>query len=352
MSRGNFIFFWRLLHTVFVLCYTTSYNEFWEKKIMENSEKREMEELVTSLLCSYRKHQIISNVDSDKKLNREGIIEILEMIRQVLFPGYFELKKLHSNTVAYHVGDMLEEIQHRLTKQVKKALTYTSEDKDLAGKTGGRQAEELVACFMNRLVPLREILATDVQAAYDGDPAAFNTDEVIFSYPGVFAITVNRIAHELHILGIPMIPRIMTEYAHNLTGIDIHPGATIGEYFFIDHGTGVVIGETTEIGKNVKIYQGVTLGALSTRGGQSLRNVKRHPTLQDNVTVYSGASILGGETVIGEGAVIGSNAFLTSSVPAHTRVSIKNPELQFKVRGSVRTQEIGQEGFFNRKEQD
>lgn len=319
---------------------------------MDRPEKREMDELVVSLLESYGRHSIICNIDSDKKLNRQGIIEILEMIRQVLFPGYFEEKKLHSGTVEYHVGDLLEDIRYKLTKQVKKALNYTSEEKELSHSAAGKKAEELVETFMHRLVPLRDILATDVQAAYEGDPAAFNTDEVIFSYPGIFAITVNRIAHELHILGVPMIPRIMTEYAHNLTGIDIHPGATIGEYFFIDHGTGVVVGETTEIGKHVKIYQGVTLGALSTRGGQSLRNVKRHPTLKDNVTVYSGASILGGETVIGEGAVIGSNAFLTSSVPEHTRVSIKNPELQFKVRGSVKTQEIGQEGFFNRKEQD
>ena len=183
-----------------------------------------------------------------------------------------------------------------------------------------------------------------MQAAYDGDPAAFNTDEVIFSYPGVFAITVNRIAHELHILGVPLIPRIMTEHAHSLTGIDIHPGATIGSYFFIDHGTGVVVGETTQIGTGAKIYQGVTLGALSTRGGQNLRSTKRHPTLEDNVTVYSGASILGGDTVIGEGAIIGSNAFITSSVPGGTRVSIKNPELQFKDR--VRVTELGQEGFW------
>lgn len=319
---------------------------------MDRAETRDMENLVGDLLESYRKHDIICNIDSDKKLNRAGIIEIIDMIRQVLFPGYFEMKKLHSGTVSYHLGDLLEEIYYKLTKQVEKALSYTSDEKEYVQRSAGKKAEELVDIFMKRMVWLRDILATDVQAAYEGDPAAFNTDEIIFSYPGVFAITVNRIAHELHVLGIPMIPRIMTEYAHNLTGIDIHPGATIGEYFFIDHGTGVVIGETTVIGKCVKIYQGVTLGALSTRGGQSLRNSKRHPTLEDNVTVYSGASILGGETVIGEGAVIGGNAFLTSSVPPHTRVSIKNPELQFRGPGQVKTQEIGQEGFFNRKETD
>ncbi|MDO4344360.1 MAG: serine acetyltransferase [Eubacteriales bacterium] len=319
---------------------------------MDKSQEAKMGQLVASLLDSYEEHAVICNIDSDNRLNRQMIIEILEMVRQVLFPGYFVEKKLKGATIRYHVGELLENIDYELTKQVEKALNYAEENKAASYEEKRKKAEDIVQQFLTRLPWLREILAKDVQAAYDGDPAAFNTDEIIFSYPGVFAITVNRIAHELHILGVPMIPRIMTEYAHNLTGIDIHPGATIGEYFFIDHGTGVVVGETTVIGKNVKIYQGVTLGALSTRGGQSLRNVKRHPTLKDNVTVYSGASILGGATVIGEGAVIGSNAFITSSVPDHTKVSIKNPELKFNVRGSVHVQELGQEGFFNRKERD
>lgn len=317
---------------------------------MNKSQAAEMDGLVASLLESYGEHAVICNIDSDNHLNRELIIKICETVRRILFPGYFEDKRLKGATIRYHVGELLEDVEYELTKQVEKALKYAKEETE--EEENRRKAEEIVQKFLRRLPALRDVLAKDVQAAYDGDPAAYNTDEVIFSYPGVFAITVNRIAHELHILGVPMIPRIMTEYAHNLTGIDIHPGAVIGEYFFIDHGTGVVVGETTVIGKNVKIYQGVTLGALSTRGGQSLRNAKRHPTLKDNVTVYSGASILGGETVIGEGAVIGSNAFITSSVPDHTRVSIKNPELQFKVRGSVQTQELGQEGFFNRKERD
>lgn len=168
-----------------------------------------------------------------------------------------------------------------------------------------------------------------MQAAYDGDPAASSTDEIIFSYPGIFAITVYRIAHELYLLEVPMIPRIMTEYAHSITGIDIHPGAQTGKYFFIDHGTGIVIGETTVIGDYVKIYQGVTLGALSTRKGQQLKGVKRHPTIGNNVTIYSGTSILGGETIIGDGATIGGNAFIVSSVDAGLKVSVKNPELQF-----------------------
>lgn len=310
-----------------------------------------MDKLVASILENYKEYPLISNIDSENQLNREVIIELLENIRKILFPGYFVQKKLTGDSVKYYVGDLLEEIQYNLTKQVKKSLKYVSENQ-LSDEDARQKAADITEQFLKRIPAIREMLAKDVQAAYDGDPAAFNTDEVIFSYPGVFAISVNRIAHELFLLGVPMIPRIMTEYAHNLTGIDIHPGATIGEYFFIDHGTGVVVGETTTIGNNVKIYQGVTLGALSTRGGQSLRNSKRHPTLKDNVTVYSGASILGGETVIGEGAVIGSNAFITSSVPDHTRVSIKNPELKFRVSGSVQMQELGQEGFFDRTEND
>ncbi len=193
---------------------------------------------------------------------------------------------------------------------------------------------------------MRALIETDVQAAYDGDPAAYNTDEIIFSYPGLYAIMVNRIAHELYKLSVPLIPRIMTEHAHSLTGIDIHPGATIGKYFFIDHGTGIVVGETTVIGDNVKIYQGVTLGALSTKGGQKLKNKRRHPTIEDNVTIYSGASILGGDTVIGAGSVIGGNAFITASIPAGTRVSIKNQELSMDYinKGGIKGMEIGQDG--------
>ena len=176
------------------------------------------------------------------------------------------------------------------------------------------------------------MVQTDLQASYDGDPAATSHDEIIFSYPGLFAITVYRLAHELYRLGVPLIPRIMTEHAHSVTGIDIHPGATIGEYFFIDHGTGIVIGETTVIGDHVKIYQGVTLGALTTRGGQSRRGKRRHPTIEDNVTIYANASILGGETTVGHDCVIGASAFITASVPPCTTVTIKNQELSMKAR--------------------
>jgi serine O-acetyltransferase len=317
---------------------------------MSRTSQQKINEMVNGLLESYQQYPIICNIDSENHLNRDMIIEILEMLRWLIYPGYFEMRRLKSSSIEYHVGEVLENIQYNLTKQVMKALFHSPEYKAKDRDEAYAQADCIVSSFLYKLPKIRQVLATDIQAAYDGDPAAFNTDEVIFSYPGVFAISVNRIAHELYRMGVPLIPRMMTEYAHGQTGIDIHPGATIGEYFFIDHGTGVVVGETTIIGKNVKIYQGVTLGALSTRGGQSLRGAKRHPTICDNVTVYSGASILGGETVIGEGAVIGSNAFVTSSVPAHTRVSIKNPELLFK--GRSMTEELGQEGFFNRKERD
>ena len=313
--------------------------------------KEEIKNLVNDILDSYDKYPITRNIDCRNRINSESVSEILEMIRRILFPGYFENKNLRKDSIEYHVGELLENIEYNLTKQVTMALPHLEACRQASQETLTGKAREITHAFLAQIPKLRDVLATDVKAGYEGDPAAFNTDEVIFSYPGMYAITVNRIAHELYLLGVPLIPRMMTEHAHSLTGIDIHPGASIGEYFFIDHGTGVVVGETTVIGKYVKIYQGVTLGALSTRGGQSLRGVKRHPTLEDNVTVYSGASILGGETVIGTGAVIGSNAFITSSVPAQTRVSIKNPELQFKDR-SRKASELGQEGFFNRKEED
>lgn len=306
--------------------------------------KKENQELVDSIVESYHANLLISKIGSVDLPNRTVIIDIVTKIREIIFPGYFGKQNLQSSTVEYHVGELLSDIRFLLEEQIEKALR---QDKaaSLSFDTGNsKRVEHIVNNFLRQISVIREVLETDVQAAFSGDPAAFNTDEIIFSYPGLFAVTVNRIAHELYLLKVPLIPRIMTEYAHGLTGIDIHPGATIGRYFFIDHGTGVVIGETTVIGNNVKIYQGVTLGALSTRGGQALRSVKRHPTLEDNVTVYSGASILGGDTVIGKGVVVGSNVFVTKSVPDRTRVSVKNPELQFKDQAPS---EFRQEGFFD-----
>jgi serine O-acetyltransferase len=240
----------------------------------------------------------------------------------------------------YYVGELLGDIQGVLFNEVLNAIRHQATRHGNPGHDFEQEAEAIVRAFLASIPRLRTVLATDVRAAFEGDPAAQDADEVIFSYPGILAITVHRIAHELYGLKVPLIPRMMSEYAHALTGIDIHPGATIGECFFIDHGTGVVIGETTVIGRYAKIYQGVTLGAMSTRGGQSFRGVKRHPTLEEGVTVYSGASILGGQTVIGREAVISSNVFITQSVPAQTRVTVKSLELQYRNR---RPQEFKQE---------
>jgi serine O-acetyltransferase len=286
--------------------------------------------LVQAIVASYRADPRTRHVDTGHLPNRDAVIELIKLLRELLFPGYFGKQNLSSATLEYHVGELISTVHDKLFAQVRNAIRHQAARRGVECPTCDTTAEAIVQEFLGMVPSLRATLSTDVQAAFDGDPAAGDTDEIIFSYPGLYAISVFRIAHELHNAQVPLIPRIMTEHAHNLTGIDIHPGATIGDFFFIDHGTGVVIGETTLIGKRVKLYQGVTLGALSTRGGQTLRGKKRHPTLEDEVTVYPGASILGGETVIGEGATITSNAFVTQSVPPYTRVSVKNPELQFR----------------------
>lgn len=285
--------------------------------------------MVDSLLEDYSHSRTIDRTVAFEQPDREKIIEMIYQLRNIIYPGYFKNDRFKVYTVRNNISMLLEDIIFNLSRQTALVLPYSQEYENASPDELTARAEQLTFAFLDTLPQIRDYIETDVQAAFEGDPAAFNKDEIIFSYPGLFAILVNRIAHELHLLGIPLIPRIMTEYAHSETGIDIHPGATIGRYFFIDHGTGIVIGETTEIGNNVKIYQGVTLGALSTRGGQLLKNKKRHPTIEDNVTIYSGASILGGETVIGKNAVIGGNAFITKSVPEGAKVSIKNPELRF-----------------------
>lgn len=295
--------------------------------------ERNTEQLVGNILESYEKYELTCKLDADTILNKEILIEVVEKIRQLLFPGFFDSNRIRKEYIKFLVGERMEFVQYHLKKQIARALGSQEMCDECRRSQIVEKAEQIVYEFIGKIPELREYLYTDIQAGYNGDPAAYSTDELIFCYPGVFAITVYRIAHELWKLGVPMIPRIMTEHAHSLTGIDIHPGATIGKYFFIDHGTGIVIGETTVIGENVKIYQGVTLGALSTRKGQQLKGVKRHPTIGDNVTIYSGTTILGGETVIGSGATIGGNAFIVNSVSAGMKVSVRNPELQFS-RGS------------------
>jgi len=260
------------------------------------------------------------------------VIDIINDLQMLIFPGYFGQTNFKHETLEYSVGALLENLAGKLTAQIQCALFQC----EPIGVDTEKRAEGITFEFLNKIPEIRRILATDLEAFYAGDPAAYNFDEIIQSYPGFYALTVNRLAHELFLLNVPMIPRIMTEHAHSLTGIDINPGATIGHHFFIDHGTGIVVGETALIGNYVKIYQGVTLGALSTRGGQSLKGRKRHPTIEDYVTIYAGASILGGETIIGEGVTVGSNAFITSSVQDNTKVSVKNPNLSFIRDGEQR----------------
>lgn len=258
--------------------------------------------------------------------NRSVIIDIVRDLKSIIFPGYFSTDTSATVFPEYYVGHRLNDIYDRLKNQIEIALLYHGEEPEEAAT----HADRTTYGFFEQLPEIQRLLLTDVQAGFDGDPAAKSKEEIIFSYPGLFAIYVYRLAHVLYKEEIPFIPRVMSEYAHGRTGIDINPGATIGEYFFIDHGTGVVVGETTEIGNNVKLYQGVTLGALSTRMGQQLANVKRHPTIRDNVTIYSNSTVLGGETVVGENTIIGGNTFITESIPANTKVSAKSPELVIK----------------------
>ncbi|MBQ7907348.1 MAG: serine acetyltransferase [Clostridia bacterium] len=247
--------------------------------------------------------------------DKNEIIEIIKDIQKLFFPSYFA--SISKKDALGFTEELVSSIYYRIKKQIE--LSLKCEDK-------GGKSKEIADKFISSLPEIHSLLVKDVYATLEGDPAASSKEEIIFSYPGFYAIFVYRVAHLLYLEGVMYIPRIMTEHAHSMTGIDINPGATIGEYFFIDHGTGIVIGETTNIGNHVKLYQGVTLGALSPRKGQSLSGIKRHPTVCDNVTIYSGASILGGETVIGEGAVIGGNCFITESVEAGSRVSVKKPE--------------------------
>ena len=296
--------------------------------MMSQRFQEQIGDIVSTIVASYKENAF--PVASASLPNRDSIIESIHMLRELLFPGYFGKQNLIIDTIGYHVGDLLIKIHEKLHEQIGYALKHEAIKTREVTLDVGKRADEIIYTFLRKIPEIRDTLIMDVQAAFDGDPAAGDKDEIIFSYPGILAVSIHRLAHELYLLSVPLIPRIMAEYAHIITGIDIHPGAIIGKYFFIDHGTGVVIGETSTIGNNVKIYQGVTLGALSTRGGQNLRGAKRHPTLEDEVTVYSGASILGGDTVIGKGVVIGSNAFITKSVPNGTKVSVKNPELLFK----------------------
>lgn len=289
--------------------------------------EQKIESLVDTLLLDYQGGRDIDRLNNEQHPDKDRIVDLTQKLLRILFPGYAYDKTYRIYNAKHNLSMLIEDVIYHLIQQITLVLRPT-----MLPEAASAKAEDISIAFMQKLPHIRALAQTDVDAAFEGDPAAANTDEIIFCYPGLLAISVYRLAHELYLLQVPMIPRIMTEYAHSQTGIDIHPGATIGEHFFIDHGTGIVIGQTTVIGQGVKIYQGVTLGGLSTRGGQSLRATKRHPTIEDNVTIYANASILGGTTVIGHNSVIGANAFITESIPPCTTVTNKSQELQLKTR--------------------
>jgi serine O-acetyltransferase len=298
--------------------------------------KEALPEITEAVVATYVECNRTSHLGHRALPSREAIVAILEDFLDILYPGIWRRQNLHIGNVEYHVGDLVDGLHDKLMLQIQRALRHehdcVPEDQrpqlDLEA-----MAQQKAIELLRRIPDLRAILELDVQAAFEGDPAAKSYHEIIFCYPGLEAVSIYRIAHELLLLGVPLVPRMMTEYAHSKTGIDLHPGARIGPGFFIDHGTGVVIGETCDIGKNVKLYQGVTLGALSfprDAAGNIIRGMKRHPTLEDEVVVYANATILGGDTVIGHHSVIGSNVWITHSVTPHTVVTLEKPSLRIR----------------------
>jgi serine O-acetyltransferase len=297
--------------------------------------KEGLPEITEALVATYTECNRLNHLGHQPLPSREAVLDVLADLTDILYPGYARRQNLHIGNVEYYVGELIDGLHDKLTVQIARALRHEADcgSGDDAGTDLEACAQQKTIQFLAKLPDLRLVLEEDVRAAYEGDPAAKSHYEIVFCYPGLEAISVYRLAHELLGLGVPLIPRIMTEAAHSKTGIDIHPGATIGPGFFIDHGTGVVIGETCHIGRGVKLYQGVTLGALSfprDGQGQLVRGKKRHPTLEDDVVVYANATILGGETVVGHHAVIGSNVWLTHSVAPYTRVLMEEPTLRIR----------------------
>jgi serine O-acetyltransferase len=296
-----------------------------------------LEQVAGELLDSYLGDERARRISQRYLPSREAIVEILESVLDLMYPGYFGRQDLNAGNLSQHVEHMAAALLPKLEREMEHCLCYGRERETAPPEFGecAPRAHELAEIFLRRLPEIRALLIRDVQAAFDGDPAALNLDEIILAYPGVLAVSVYRVAHALYDLGVPMMARIMTEWAHSKTGCDIHPGATIGAAFFIDHATGVVIGETTHIGEGVKIYQGVTLGALSLprdADGHIIRGKKRHPTVENGSTLYANATVLGGQTVVGANSVIGGSVFLTHSVPPRSRVSLKEPELRVLTR--------------------
>lgn len=300
--------------------------------------KEQLPKLTERIVRTYTEVPQINHLGHTPLPSYEEVISSVEDLKEVLYPGFRRRTGLHMGNVMYHVGDLIDRLHDKLTVQIARALRH--DERVSSGPNACTEAVDFEAKgqamaidFLERIPQLRQVLATDVQAAFVGDPACRSPDEVIFCYPGLEAITVYRLAHELYAIGVPYIPRMMTEWAHKETGIDIHPGAKIGHHFFIDHGTGVVVGETCDIGNHVKLYQGVTLGALSfptDADGNLIRNVKRHPTIEDRVVIYANATVLGGKTVIGHDSVIGSSVWITKTVAPKTTVTIESPRLRIR----------------------
>ena len=305
----------------------------------EGRRKAILPQLTDAIVASYKATDRINHLGNCPLPKYEVVIQIIEDLKDIFYPGFHRREGLHSGNVAYHVGSVVDALLDRLVTQITRALIHadrvnnipTEGCKDIQDYEA--QGERLAIALLERIPAIRSILAKDVDAAYAGDPSVTNRDEIIFCFPGLEAVTIYRIAHELFRLRVPFIPRMMSEWAHKQTGIDIHPGASIGEHFFIDHGTGVVIGETCIIGNHVKIYQGVTLGALSfatDANGELVRGTKRHPTIEDHVVIYANATILGGNTVVGHHSVIGSSVWVTSSVTPHTTVVLEKPKVRIR----------------------
>ncbi|MBB5183021.1 serine O-acetyltransferase [Catenisphaera adipataccumulans] len=307
---------------------------------MNDVQYKEVEDIVSLLMNDYNKKRFIDSMTIFHQPDHDKVVEICHKLLRIFFPGFYRDEVYKIFNMRHTLSALIEDVMYNMQKQVGIALRNDQKYADASEEEVRGQAKVITMQFFERIPEMRTYIDTDVQATYDGDPAASGKDEIVLSYPGLLAVTIYRMAHVLFELKVPLIPRMMTEYAHSQTGIDINPGARIGKYFMIDHGTGIVIGATTEIGDHVKVYQGVTLGALSTSAGQKLHGVKRHPTIEDYVTIYSGASVLGGKTVIGNHSIIGSNVFVTSSIKPNSRVTIQNRN----VDGSGDDQCAGQDG--------
>jgi serine O-acetyltransferase len=307
-----------------------------QETLEEDWPQKGLPKLVDEIMKNYESLEGINHLDGKDLPSKQIVIEILEDLLTVIFPGYMGNREIAQSSTQYFLGSTLHAVYTRLVEEVDKSLKYVCRIIEKCPEDVCRRRAQVVVKELLEMIPeIRVHLRGDLQAAYDGDPAAKSIDDVVLSYPCVLAIATYRIAHELYMLGVPLVPRIMSEHAHSKTGIDIHPGAKIGKNFFIDHGTGVVIGETTEIGDDVKIYQGVTLGAMSfpkDEKGRIIKGKKRHPTVGNKVIIYSGATILGGDTIIGDGATIGGNAWITSSIPPGMQVITPQPDLKYEHR--------------------